>query len=580
MQRNESLDAFFDDYVSLKTSLKQFVEQYDNALKSKEKKEKENEADYCSSNLTYKLVTDFYFEKQFYESYTNDIFRLFQDELGGLLYCNCELDKVDGLQGNDGKKSKQINLAMQNKRKTEMHIDPAPPFIHPSAVLYLKKVKGYGAFPCRQGQLQCIVVGEWVVSFGESLYRIIICWLIVHVWPVAAASILTVYCQGSQSSELSRSSPPANSAFTRHPNDDAAGPMAKYGEGDKRWIVEERPDGTNVHNWHWSETNCLEWSRNLLTALLSDLPLLDGQGDLFVRTGKVEKVEGEAYVNIRKGKIIPGYEISVVLPWEGEARDSDGKSLLKVDGTVEIPYIADENADEDPEVRVLVKDDGPIGRRLKEAMVSRGKPVILEKVRVYVESMARGGPAREDLETKKVAPKSQVSSPAAAAAAADAAAEKKEAAAAEKKEAKKKKKEGFKTISMTEKFSCRARDMYEILMDENRWKGFTQSNARISKEVGGEFSIFDGSVTGTNVELQEGKLIMQKWRFGSWPDGIHSTVKLTLDEPEPGLTVVKLTHTDVPEEDRYGNATVVENTERGWRDLIFHKIRAVFGFGI
>lgn len=31
---------------------------------------------------------------------------------------------------------------------------------------------------------------------------------------------------------------------------------------------------------------------------------------------------------------------------------------------------------------------------------------------------------------------------------------------------------------------------------------------------------------------------------------------------------------------RYGNATVVENTERGWRDLIFQRIRAVFGFGI
>lgn len=355
--------------------------------------------------------------------------------------------------------------------------------------------------------------------------------------------------------------------------------MAKYGEGDKRWIVEDRPDGTNVHNWHWSETDCLEWSRNLFTKLLSDLTLLDGEGNLFVRTKKVEKVDGEAYVNIRKGKIIPGYEISVVLAWEGEARDSDGKCLLKVDGTVEIPYIADENADEDPEVKVLVKDDGPIGRRLKEAMASRGKPVILEKVRVFVESMARGGPAREDLETKKVAPKNQTPSPAEAAA--PAAAGKKEAAAVvEKKEVKKKRKEGFKTISMTEKFSCRARDMYEILMDENRWKGFTQSNARISKEVGGEFSIFDGSVTGRNVELQEGKLIVQQWRFGSWPDGIHSTVKLTLDEPEPGLTVVKLTHTDVPEEDRYGNATVVENTERGWRDLIFNKIRAVFGFGI
>lgn len=27
--------------------------------------------------------------------------------------------------------------------------------------------------------------------------------------------------------------------------------MAKWGEGDPRWIVEERPDATNVNNWHW-----------------------------------------------------------------------------------------------------------------------------------------------------------------------------------------------------------------------------------------------------------------------------------------------------------------------------------------
>ncbi|CAB4263239.1 unnamed protein product [Prunus armeniaca] len=111
------------------------------------------------------------------------------------------------------------------------------------------------------------------------------------------------------------------------------------------------------------------------------------------------------------------------------------------------------------------------------------------------------------------------------------------------KEVKKKEsKKRFKTISMTKKFSCRPKDLFEILMDENRWK---------------------------------------IWRFGSWPDGIDSTicqVRLKLEEPEPGLTIVKLTHSDIPEEDRYGNATVVENTERGWRDLIFQRIRAVFWF--
>lgn len=37
--------------------------------------------------------------------------------------------------------------------------------------------------------------------------------------------------------------------------------MAKWGEGDPRWIVEERPDATNVNNWHWTEKNATPWSK-------------------------------------------------------------------------------------------------------------------------------------------------------------------------------------------------------------------------------------------------------------------------------------------------------------------------------
>ncbi|KAK6126860.1 hypothetical protein DH2020_039383 [Rehmannia glutinosa] len=350
--------------------------------------------------------------------------------------------------------------------------------------------------------------------------------------------------------------------------------MARMGEGDKRWIVEDRPDGTNVHNWHWAERDCLDWARNFLSNLLCGKTLLAGEGNFYIKTKKLEKLEGEAYVNIRKGKIIPGYELSLILSYEAEAKDSDGSSvILSTEGSVEVPYISDENAGEDPEIRISIKDDGPIGKRLKEAFILKGKPFVFEKIREFVDAMAKGGPAKDDLDVKKVTAKKPSS-------ASSNAANNSGSSVKESKKAVEKKKEGFKTITMSEKFSCRAKDLFEILMDENRWKGFTQSNARINKEVGGEFSIFDGSVTGQNVELQEGKLIVQKWRFGSWPDGIVSTVRLTFDEPESGVTVVKLTHTDVPEEDRYGNATVVENTERGWRDLIFHKIRAVFGFGI
>jgi len=296
--------------------------------------------------------------------------------------------------------------------------------------------------------------------------------------------------------------------------------MAKYGEGDKRWIVEERADGTNVHNWHWAERDCLEWSRARLSSLLAGLTVLDGEGGLTLRTVALDKLDGEAYVNIRKGKVIPGYELSLTLSWEAEAASEAGAA--KVAGAAEVPYLADENADEDPDLRVTVRgDETPLARRAKDAFLARGKPLVLEKIREFVAAMAKGGPAKDELESKKTptkgaapAAKEQVPAP---------------APAAKEKKAKGKDKEGFKTIEMTEKFYCRAKDIYEILMDENRWKGFTQSNARISREVGGEFSLFDGSITGVNEELQEGKLIAQKWRFGSWPDGLYSSVSFSHD---------------------------------------------------
>ncbi|XP_020599461.1 activator of 90 kDa heat shock protein ATPase homolog [Phalaenopsis equestris] len=355
--------------------------------------------------------------------------------------------------------------------------------------------------------------------------------------------------------------------------------MAKYGEGDKRWIVSERADGTNVHNWHWVERDCLEWSRSLLSSLLSDLTLLNGEGGIFIRTKTLDKLDGEAYVNVRKGKVIPGYELSLSLSFEAETRsdsssvDGNAEPLLRLTGSFEVPYLADENAGDDPEVRITVRDDdGPIGRRIKDAFIAKGKPVVLEKIRSYVLAMSKGGPAKDELE-EKIPPLSSVKK-----AAVPLTASKESADIPVKKP--KKEKEGFKTIKLTERFSCRARDIYEILMDENRWKGFTQSNAMISKEVGGQFSLFDGSITGINEELQEGKLIVQKWRFNNWVDGIYSSVRLDFDEPEPGIAIVKLTQTGVPQDDRFGNSTVVENTEKGWRELIFHKIRALFGFGI
>ena len=64
--------------------------------------------------------------------------------------------------------------------------------------------------------------------------------------------------------------------------------------------------------------------------------------------------------------------------------DFKGKSLQKVDGLIEIPYISEENADKDCEIRVSVKDEGLMGKKMREPMLAKGKPIVLEKVRLYV----------------------------------------------------------------------------------------------------------------------------------------------------------------------------------------------------
>ncbi|MFS8023832.1 putative activator of 90kDa heat shock protein ATPase [Helianthus anomalus] len=56
-------------------------------------------------------------------------------------------------------------------------------------------------------------------------------------------------------------------------------------------------------------------------------------------------------------------------------------------GVVEIPYISDENAYEEPDLRVIMKYEGPIGKRLKDAFLAKGNEFVFKHIRVYVDAM-------------------------------------------------------------------------------------------------------------------------------------------------------------------------------------------------
>ncbi|XP_040996089.1 protein FAR1-RELATED SEQUENCE 5-like [Juglans microcarpa x Juglans regia] len=94
MQRSESMNAFFDSYVHSRTNLKEFVDQFDNALKKKI--ENENFADFQSFNVRIPCISRSSIEKRFQELYMNAKFKEVQQQINGIIDLNPKLHKSDG----------------------------------------------------------------------------------------------------------------------------------------------------------------------------------------------------------------------------------------------------------------------------------------------------------------------------------------------------------------------------------------------------------------------------------------------------------------------------------------------------
>ena len=101
---------------------------------------------------------------------------------------------------------------------------------------------------------------------------------------------------------------------------------------------------------------------------------------------EVEKCEGEARANNRKGKLIFFYEWEIRLKWKGHV---NGKAEPEVKGTIDIPNLSEEHDDmNDVDIDVGLTTKGPEATVLKEMLrVGGGATIIREKLRQYVDSL-------------------------------------------------------------------------------------------------------------------------------------------------------------------------------------------------
>jgi activator of HSP90 ATPase len=74
---------------------------------------------------------------------------------------------------------------------------------------------------------------------------------------------------------------------------------------------------------------------------------------------------------------------------------------------------------------------------------------------------------------------------------------------------------------------------------------WTGSPAEFEKKPDTEFSMWDESIVGRNIEFEEGKKIVQEWFFGQTDNPSIVTIKLHDDKKG---TSMEVSHTNIPDE--------------------------------
>ena len=91
---------------------------------------------------------------------------------------------------------------------------------------------------------------------------------------------------------------------------------------------------------------------------------------------------------------------------------------------------------------------------------------------------------------------------------------------------------------------------------------WTGDKVEMSTVPGSEFSLWDGSIVGKNLEFVEGKKIVQQWFFGDQEE--ESIVTMILHPDKKG-TSLELRHTNIPDNE-------YEAIVDGWNNIYFAEL--------
>jgi activator of HSP90 ATPase len=104
----------------------------------------------------------------------------------------------------------------------------------------------------------------------------------------------------------------------------------------------------------------------------------------------------------------------------------------------------------------------------------------------------------------------------------------------------------MKTFKKSFKINAEPSDIYSAITNPYTIELWTGYPAVMSEIPDSEFSLWDGDITGKNLEFIHDKKVVQEWYFGS--QSAKSIVTITINS-EKEDSVVIIEHTNIPDED-------------------------------
>jgi activator of HSP90 ATPase len=101
-------------------------------------------------------------------------------------------------------------------------------------------------------------------------------------------------------------------------------------------------------------------------------------------------------------------------------------------------------------------------------------------------------------------------------------------------------------------FTTTPQELFALFTNAKKHAAATGAHASVSAKAGARWTAFGGMLSGKNLAVIPGKMIVQAWRASHWPDSDLDSILILNFSKTTGGARVDMVHAGVPQHDHKG----------------------------